>query len=66
MAHYEKGTEGEQNLDEQEKIGQKRAIPFKTLKENLHDSKIPLTTKYYIMLKARDLEQEKEKNQEER
>lgn len=66
MAHYEKGTEGKQHLDEQERIGQKRAIPFKTLKENLHDARLPLTTKYYIMLKARDLEQEKEKNQEER
>ena len=67
MAKYEQGVEGKQNLDEQEKIGQKRAIPFKTLKENLSNSKIPLTTKYYIMLKSRDLEKQKEaKEQEER
>ncbi len=57
MAYYEQGLEVEQKLDEQEKIGQKRSIPFDMLKQNLNDSRIPLTTKYYIMLKSRDLEQ---------
>ena len=66
ISHYENGTEGKQHLDEQEKIGKKQAISFKQLKDNIQDSKLPLTTKYYIMLKARDLEKEQEKVNEER
>lgn len=65
-AQYEQGREGEQNLDEQEKIWKKRAVPFKKLKESLNDSKIPLTTKYYIMLESRDLERENSKAIDER
>ena len=62
IAYYENGTEQKQHLDEQEKIGKKQAISFKELKNNIQDSKIPLTTKYYIMLKARDLEKENKKD----
>ena len=64
MAHYEQGTEGNQHLDEQESIGKKQPKPFEELKNNIKDSKIPLTTKYYIMLKSRDNEREKVKSQE--
>lgn len=62
MAHYEKGKEGSQHLDEQESIGQKQAKSFEELLENINTSDIPVTTKYYIMLKARDNERAIEKN----
>lgn len=61
MAYYEKGKEGKQNLDEQEKISEKQGKSFKELKDNIRDPKIPLTTKYYIMLVSRDKEKEKHK-----
>lgn len=59
-AEYESGKEGEQQLDEQEKIGEKKPISIKKLKDNIRDSRIPLTTKYYIMLMSRDMEKTKE------
>lgn len=66
-AQYEQGIEGKQNLDEQEKIGEKIPIDFEQLKLNIKSDKLPLTTKYYIMLKARDIENERKiENQEER
>ncbi len=54
LAHYEQGTETSQHLDEQEAIGKKQAKSFKDLYENIQNSELPLTTKYYIMLKARE------------
>lgn len=60
MARYEKGEEVSQNLDEQERIGEKIPKSFKELKENINNPSIPLTTKYYIMLKSRDNEIKKE------
>lgn len=64
ITHYEDGSEGIQHLDEQESIGKKIPKSFKDLKENLHNRQIPLTTKYYIMLRARDMEKEKIKTDE--
>lgn len=61
IAHYEQGREGEQHLDEKESIGQKQPKSFEELKGNLKRSDIPLTTKYYIMLKSRDDEKVKDK-----
>ena len=66
IAQYEQGIEGKQKLDEQEKIGEKMPENFEQLKQNIKNDKLPLTTKYYIMLKSRDMEKEKQREHEER
>lgn len=58
-AEYENGIEGKQKLDEQEKIGEKIPVNFENLRKNIKNDKLPLTTKYYIMLKSRDIERER-------
>lgn len=66
IAQYEQGIEGKQKLDEQEKIGEKMPENFEQLKQNIKSDKLPLTTKYYIMLKSRDMEKEKQREHGER
>lgn len=66
IAQYEQGIEGKQKLDEQEKIGEKMPEDFEQLKQNIKNNKLPLTTKYYIMLKSRDMEKEKQREHGER